>query len=89
MLLVARQHRTLQVEEKAMLDEQDRLVDFVFDRQVLTQVLQGEEEEKAERKRKQLAHEQLARVQKQQLEEYKQRYISELREVRAWAAWDG
>ncbi|TYZ57526.1 hypothetical protein PybrP1_011281 [[Pythium] brassicae (nom. inval.)] len=73
-------HRTLQVEEKTMLDEQDRLVDFVYDRQVLAKVLQGEEEEKAERKRKQLEHEKLARVQKQQLEEYKERYISELRE---------
>lgn len=65
-----------------MLDEQDRLVDFVYDRQVLAKVLQGEEEEQKERKRLQLEHEQLAVMQKQQLEEYKQRYINELREVR-------
>lgn len=65
-----------------MLDEQDRLVDFVYDRQVLAKVLLGEEEEIAERKRRQLEHEKLALSQKQQLEDYKQRYISELREVR-------
>lgn len=63
-----------------MLDEQDRLVDFVYDRQVLAKVLQGEEEEAAERRRAQREAEKLALVQKQQLEEYKQRYISELRE---------
>lgn len=63
-----------------MLNEQDRLVDFVYDRQVLAKVLQGEEEERAERHRLQLEHEKLALIQKQQLEEYKQRYINELRE---------
>lgn len=63
-----------------MLDEQDRLVDFVYDRQVLAKVLQGEEAEAAERKRAQREAEKLALIQKQQLEEYKQQYISELRE---------
>ncbi|KAF1334508.1 Coiled-coil domain-containing protein, partial [Globisporangium splendens] len=82
-------HRKLQLNEKAMLDEQDRLMQFVYDRQVLAQVLQGQEEEQKERKHMQQEHEKLAAIQKQQLEEYKQRYIQELREVIAWEKRDG
>ncbi|RLN50718.1 hypothetical protein BBJ28_00020049 [Nothophytophthora sp. Chile5] len=70
----------IHLEEKHMLEEQDRHVNYLYDRQVLAKVLQGEEEEQRERMRQQEAYGKLARIQKEQLEEYKQRYIKELRE---------
>ncbi|GMF14391.1 unnamed protein product [Phytophthora lilii] len=68
------------LEEKKMLKDQDDLTNYLYDRQVLAKVLEGEEEEQRQRKRKQEENARLAAIQKQQLEEYKQRYISELRE---------
>ncbi|KAG7393294.1 hypothetical protein PHYPSEUDO_011299 [Phytophthora pseudosyringae] len=73
-------HRTLQLEEKQMLQDQDDLTNHLYDRQVLAQVLDGEEEEQRQRKKKLEENARLATMQKQQLEEYKQRYINELRE---------
>lgn len=58
------------------------MVSRAHDQRVLDGVLQGEEEELRQKQRQQQALAELAKVQKQQLEEYKQRYIDELREVR-------
>ncbi|KAG6594201.1 Coiled-coil domain-containing protein [Phytophthora cinnamomi] len=73
-------HRTLQLEEKQMLKDQDDLTNYLYDRQVLAKVLEGEEEERRLRKKNQDDNARLAAIQKGQLEEYKQRYINELRE---------
>ncbi|KAF4315644.1 hypothetical protein BBO99_00009244 [Phytophthora kernoviae] len=73
-------HRTLQLEEQYMLKEQDELTNYLYDRQVLAKVQEGEEEEQRQRIKKQEANAELAAIQKRQLEEYKQRYINELRE---------
>lgn len=64
-----------------MLDEQDRRVDDMHARRMMNAVLEGEEEERRLRLKQQDEHAALARMQKKQLEEYKQRYIEELREV--------
>lgn len=64
-----------------MLKDQDDLTNYLYDRQVLAKVLEGEEEERRLRKKRQEENARLAAIQKGQLEEYKQRYISELREV--------
>ncbi|TMW62852.1 hypothetical protein Poli38472_005470 [Pythium oligandrum] len=73
-------HRKLQLAEKAMLKAEDDMVKYEYDREVLEGVLRGEEEEQREHKRRLQEHEKLAKIQKQQLEEYKQRYIDQLRE---------
>lgn len=65
-----------------MLTEQERMINRAHDQRVLDGVLQGEEEELRLKQRQQQALAKLAKVQKQQLEDYKQRYIDELREVR-------
>eukprot|EP00644_Phytophthora_capsici_P013609 jgi/Phyca11/528723/estExt2_fgenesh1_pm.C_PHYCAscaffold_330042 len=62
-------HRTLQLEEKKMIKDQDDLTNYLYDRQVLAKVKKRLEE-----------NARLAAIQKEQLEEYKQRYINELRE---------
>ncbi|KAG3109551.1 hypothetical protein PI124_g438 [Phytophthora idaei] len=73
-------HRTLQLEEKLMLKDQDDLTNHHYDQQVLAQVIEGEAEEQRQRKKRLEENARLAAGQKQQLEEYKQRYINELRE---------
>ncbi|OWZ17121.1 hypothetical protein PHMEG_0008974 [Phytophthora megakarya] len=73
-------HRTLQLEEKQMLKEQDDLTNYMYDRQVLDKVIEDEKEEQRLRKIKLEENARLAIIQKEQLEEYKQRYINELRE---------
>ncbi|GMF58631.1 unnamed protein product [Phytophthora fragariaefolia] len=66
-----------------MLKDQDDLTNYLYDRQVLAKVLEGEEEERRLRKKRQEENARLAAIQKGQLEEYKQRYINELREQQA------
>ncbi|KAF1776581.1 hypothetical protein GQ600_25685 [Phytophthora cactorum] len=73
-------HRTLQLEEKLMLKDQDDLTNHHYDQQVLAQVIEGEAQEQRQRKKRLEENARLAAGQKQQLEEYKQRYINELRE---------
>ncbi|ETP39923.1 hypothetical protein F442_12665 [Phytophthora nicotianae P10297] len=73
-------HRTLQLEEKQMLKDQDDLTSYHYDQQVVAQVIEGEAEEQRKRKKRLEENARLAAIQKQQLEEYKQRYINELRE---------
>ncbi|EEY62022.1 uncharacterized protein PITG_14010 [Phytophthora infestans T30-4] len=73
-------HRTLQLEDKRMLKDQDDLTNYHYDQQVVAQVIEGEAEEQRQRKKRLEENARLAAIQKQQLEEYKQRYISELRE---------
>ncbi|KUF86548.1 hypothetical protein AM588_10001167 [Phytophthora nicotianae] len=73
-------HRTLQLEEKQMLKDQDDLTSYHYDQQVVAQVIEGEAEEQRKTKKRLEENARLAAIQKQQLEEYKQRYINELRE---------
>jgi hypothetical protein len=75
-------HRKLQLEEQKMLRSQDEMVARDYDRKVLDGVLRGDMEEQRQKQQIQKEHEKLAQIQKQQLEEYKQRYIAQLREVR-------
>lgn len=67
-----------------MLKDQDDLTNYMYDRQVLAKVVEDEEEEKHQRQKKLEENARLAAIQKNQLEEYKQRYINELREVRRY-----
>ncbi|CEG43463.1 uncharacterized protein PHALS_13658 [Plasmopara halstedii] len=73
-------HRTLQLEEKKMLKDQDDLTNDFYDQQMLSKAIKDEEEEQRLRKKRLEDNARLAANQKQQLEEYKQRYINELRE---------
>ncbi|KAH7484437.1 hypothetical protein KRP22_005605 [Phytophthora ramorum] len=73
-------HRTIQLEEKRMLKDQDDLTNDLYDQQVFAKVLEDEEEEQRRRKKQLQENARLAVIQKEQLEEYKQRYINELRE---------
>ncbi|KAG1704197.1 hypothetical protein DVH05_006207 [Phytophthora capsici] len=63
-----------------MIKDQDDLTNYLYDRQVLAKVVKDEEEEQRLRKKRLEENARLAAIQKEQLEEYKQRYINELRE---------
>ena len=76
------QHRKLQLQEKAMLKAQDAEIDRAYDEQVLEAVFQAEQMEEQQQRMAQEKQKALARIQMQQLEEFKQRYIAQLREVR-------
>ncbi|KAJ0410415.1 hypothetical protein P43SY_002747 [Pythium insidiosum] len=73
-------HRKLQLLEKKMLHDQDEMVNYEYDRRVLEGVLKAQEDETKEQQKQQQKLHELAKIQKEQLEEYKQRYIERLRE---------
>lgn len=73
-------HRTLQLEEKRLLKDQDDLTNVLYDQQVVANVIKDEAGEQRAKQKRLEENARLAANQKQQLEEYKQRYINELRE---------